>query len=194
LGHQVEAGLERLLTTLEQTLSMVRGTPLEDPVAVVGVVGGALLVAGARLYRLALLTPGLVAGVLLGLQITDGASPEIRLIAALSLGIIGAGLIMLAERFAIAMGGAFLVGGLANTVTPLLLPGEDAWYVPVAGAVLGMMIFPTLFRKLLFILTSLGGALCVAWAMGRPQDLFLVGGLWLVGTVIQWLNRPRNGE
>jgi hypothetical protein len=194
LGHQVEAGLERLLTTLEQTLSMVRGTPLEDPVAVVGVVGGALLVAGARLYRLALLTPGLVAGVLLGLQITDGASPEIRLIAALSLGIIGAGLIMLAERFAIAMGGAFLVGGLANTVTPLLLPGEDAWYVPVAGAVLGMMIFPTLFRKLLFILTSLGGALCVAWAMGRPQDLFLVGGLWLAGTVIQWLNRPRNGE
>jgi hypothetical protein len=193
LGHQVEAGLERLLTTLEQTLSMVRGTPLEDPVAVVGVVGGALLVAGARLYRLALLTPGLVAGVLLGLQITDGASPEIRLIAALSLGIIGAGLIMLAERFAIAMGGAFLVGGLANTVTPLLLPGEDAWYVPVAGAVLGMMIFPTLFRKLLFILTSLGGAL-VAWAMGRPQDLFLVGGLWLAGTVIQWLNRPRNGE
>lgn len=186
--------MERLLTTLEQTLSMVRGTPLEDPVAVVGVVGGALLVAGARLYRLALLTPGLVAGVLLGLQITDGASPEIRLIAALSLGIIGAGLIMLAERFAIAMGGAFLVGGLANTVTPLLLPGEDAWYVPVAGAVLGMMIFPTLFRKLLFILTSLGGALCVAWAMGRPQDLFLVGGLWLAGTVIQWLNRPRNGE
>lgn len=186
--------MQQLLTTLEGALSKLGGTPLEDPVSLVGVVGGALLVAGARLYRLALMAPGLAAGVLLGLQITHGASPELRLVAALCLGIIGAGLVLLAERLAIALGGAFLLGGLANAAAPIVLPGEDAWYVPVAGAVAGLMIFPALFRRLLFIFTALGGALCVAWAMGRPQDLPLIGGLWLAGTVIQWLTRPRPGD
>jgi hypothetical protein len=194
LGEQAEVGVQQVLTALEGALSRLRDTPLEDPVALIGVVGGALLVAGARLYRLALLAPGLAAGVLLGLEMTRGASPELRLIAGLSLGIIGAGLVMLAERLAIALGGAFLVGGLANAAAPVMLPGHDAWYVPVAGAVLGMFIFPTLYRKLLFIFTALGGALCVAWAMGRPQDLPLVGGLWLAGTVTQWLTRSRPGD
>lgn len=186
--------MQQFLTTVESALSRLRGTPLEDPVSVVGVIGGALLVAGARLYRLALLTPGLAAGVLLGLEMTAGASSELRLIAALCLGLIGGGLVLMAERLAIALGGAFLLGGLANAAAPVLLPGQDAWYVPVAGAVVGLLIFPTLFRKLLFIFTSLGGALCIAWAMGRPQDLPLIGGLWLAGTVIQWLTRPQPGD
>ena len=44
-----------LLIAVESVLSKLRGTPLEDPVSVVGVVGGALLVAGLG-YKLALLT------------------------------------------------------------------------------------------------------------------------------------------
>lgn len=186
--------MQQLLIAVESVLSKLRGTPLEDPVSVVGVVGGALLVAGARLYRLALLTPGLAAGVLLGLEITRGASSEIQLIAALCLGIIGAGVVMLIERLAIALGGAFLMGGLTHAAMPVLIPGFNEWYVPIAGALLGLLIFPTLFRKLLFVLTALGGALCVAWAMGTPQDLVMIGGLWLAGTVIQWITRTRKGE
>ena len=183
-----------IMSALQGLLARLQGTPLEDPVFVMGVVGGALLVAGSRLYKLALLTPGLAAGLLLGLEITVGAGPEIRLIAALSLGIIGAGVLLLVERLAISLGGAFLVGGLANAAVPLFLPGQDAWYVPVAGAVLGLLMFPRAFRSLLFLFTALGGALCIAWAMGSPQDLPIIGGLWLVGTIIQWLTRPKKGE
>ena len=183
-----------IMSALQGLLARTQGTPLEDPVFVMGVVGGALLVAGSRLYRLALIAPGLAAGLLLGLEITTGASPEIRLVAALCLGIVGAGVLLLVERLAIALGGAFLVGGLANAITPLVLPGQDAWYVPVAGAVLGLMIFPKMFRSMLFLFTALGGALCIAWATGHPQDLPLIGGLWLVGTVIQWLTRPAKGD
>ena len=186
--------MDRVLATIEGLLSHLRGTPLENPVAVVGVTGGALLVAGARLYWLALMAPGLAAGMLVGLQITAGASPELRLAAGLLLGAVGAALVMLAERLAISIAGAFLVGGLANALAPLFLPEKSAWMVPAGGAVLGLLLFPKLFRSLLFVFTSLGGALCVAWAMGRPQDLPLIGGLWLAGTVIQWLTRPRNGK
>jgi hypothetical protein len=183
-----------IMSALSGLLARAQGTPLEDPVFVMGVVGGALLVAGSRLYRLALVAPGIAAGLLLGLEITAGASPEIRMVAGLSLGVIGAGVLLLVERLAIALGGAFLLGGLANAVTPLVLPGQDAWYVPIAGAVVGLLIFPKLFRSLLFLFTALGGALCIAWAIGRPQDLPVIGGLWLAGTVIQWLTRPAKGE
>ncbi len=180
--------------TIQAALSRLQGTPLEDPTFALGVAGGALLVAGARLYKLAILTPGLAIGVMLGLEITTGASAEVQLIAGLALGLVGAGVMLLAERLAIALAGALLLGGLANALTPLLLPGQDAWYVPAAGAVLGLLIFPRLFRALLFILTSLGGALCIAWSAGRPEELPLIGGLWLAGTVIQWLTRPSRGE
>ncbi|MFT5683110.1 MAG: hypothetical protein ACI8RZ_004037 [Myxococcota bacterium] len=183
-----------IMSAFSGLLARAQGTPLEDPVFVMGVVGGALLVAGSRLYKLALIAPGLAAGLLLGLEITSGASPEIRMVAGLCLGIIGAGVMLLVERLAIALGGAFLVGGLANAVTPLILPGQDAWYVPIAGAVVGLLIFPKMFRSLLFLFTALGGALCIAWAIGRPQDLPIIGGLWLAGTVIQWLTRPAKGE
>ncbi|MDG1481253.1 MAG: hypothetical protein P8R54_16795 [Myxococcota bacterium] len=183
-----------IMSALSGLLARAQGTPLEDPVFVMGVVGGALLVAGSRLYKLALVAPGLAAGLLLGLEVTSGAGPEIRMIAGLCLGIIGAGVMLLVERLAISLGGAFLVGGLANAVTPLVLPGQDAWYVPIAGAVVGLLIFPKMFRSLLFLLTALGGALCIAWAIGRPQDLPSIGGLWLAGTVIQWLTRPAKGE
>ncbi len=183
-----------IMSALSGLLARAQGTPLEDPVFVMGVVGGALLVAGSRLYKLALIAPGLAAGLLLGLEITAGAGPEIRMVAGLCLGIIGAGVMLLVERLAISLGGAFLVGGLANAITPLVLPGQDAWYVPVAGAVVGLLIFPKMFRSLLFLFTALGGALCIAWAIGRPQDLPIIGGLWLAGTVIQWLTRPAKGE
>ncbi|MEL6349459.1 MAG: hypothetical protein AAFV53_40525 [Myxococcota bacterium] len=186
--------MEQLIAWVQSALSGLRGTPLEDPTLLVGIVGGVLLVAGARLYRLALVTPGLAAGMLLGLELTAGASPEIQLVAGLCLGLCGAGVMLLAERVAVSLGGALLVGGLVNAAAPLLLPGQDAWYIPAAGAVVGLFLFPKLFRALLFVFTSLGGALCVSWAMGRPQDLPLIGGLWLVGTVVQWLTRPRNKD
>ena len=183
-----------IVSALQGLLARAQGTPLEDPVFVMGVVGGALLVAGSRLYKLALIAPGMAAGLLLGLEITAGASPQIQLVAGLCLAIVGAGVLLLVERLAVSLGGAFLVGGLANAVTPMFLPGQDAWYVPVAGAVVGLLLFPRLFRSLLFLFTALGGALCIAWAAGRPQDLPLIGGLWLAGTVIQWLTRPGQKE
>lgn len=186
--------MEPIIAFLKSLLGGLQGTPLENPTLLVGIVGGVLLVAGARLYRLAIVTPGLAAGMLLGLELSAGAAPEIRLVIGLCLGICGAGVMLLAERVAISLGGALLMGGLANALAPVLLPGQDAWYLPAAGSVIGLFLFPRLFRSLLFVLTPLGGALCVSWAMGRPQDLPLVGGLWLAGTVVQWLTRPRDGK
>ena len=161
-----------------------------DPVVLLAIVGGILLVAGARLYRLAVVAPGLVGGVLIGAEIMHGADPIMRLVAAIGLAAIGAVLMLIVERVSISVTGAFLLSGITHAAAPILLDSQPPWYVPVAAAVVGLLLFPKLFRSLLFVLTSLGGALCLAWAMDRSQELPLICGMWTVGIVIQWIFRP----
>ena len=161
-----------------------------DPVVLLAIVGGFLLVAGARLYRLAVVSPGLVGGVLMGAQIMQGADPRMRLAAALALALLGAVLMVIVERVAISVTGAFLLAGITHAAAPLVLNAAPPTYVPVVAAVVGLFLFPALFRSLLFVLTPLGGALCLAWALGQPQHLVLICGLWAAGCVTQLIFRP----
>jgi len=165
---------------------------VDDPSRLVGVAGAVLLVAGARFYRLATFTPGLVIGVFVALQITESASADIRMFATILLGLIGAVITVAVERLAIVLAGALLLGGVSHALCPVLIPGEETWYVTAGSAALGALIFPKVFRRLLFILSALGGAMCLAWAMGRTDDVLLIGGLWLFGTITQWLTRKRS--
>jgi len=157
--------------------------------APLGLVGALLLLAGARLYRLAIVGPGFAAGVIVGLQVTGGASPSVQAVAALSLGVVGAVALLFLERVAVAIAGAVLCGGLADAVGPAALGGPVPWYVPLAAALLGLLLFPRLYKALLPVLTSIIGALCLTRALDRPHDLALLGGLALVGIVVQLITR-----
>ena len=56
---------------------------LEDPRLLIGALSAAVLLFGARLYRLVLVTPGLLIGVLLGLHLTAGSALKTQIIAAI---------------------------------------------------------------------------------------------------------------
>ncbi len=154
-----------------------------DPHLPVGVLGVLLAVAGARFYRLAIVAPGFALGVMGGLEVPG--SQEVKLVSAIALGVIGAAVLHLLEKAAVRVGGAFLTAGLAQVAAPLVTGQPNEWYVPVAGGVLGLFLFPALYQKLLPVITAIIGGLCVAWSVGVPEDLRVVGGVAAVGVVIQ---------
>ena len=166
---------------------------LLDPRIPVALLGVLLLGWGARLYKMAIAAPGFVLGVGLVLHFTTGMTPTIAL-AAVVAGLAGAALLLKLERLAVSLTGAVLVGGLVYAVGPLVVTTPLPWFAPLIGAAVGMLLFPGVYRFALRVITPLLGAFCVAWAVGRPQDLLLIGGLAAVGSAFQLLRGGKGGR
>ncbi len=147
--------------------------------------GAVLLLAGGRVYRFAVLTPGVVAGALLAAALPTELDGALRASAALVLAATGAVLCHLLERVAVHAIGALCAAGLANAVWPSLGGTSAPWWGLLVGALLGAFLFPKLFKKLLSFLTALLGALLLAWSLGQAQNIWLLGGLFLGGCVLQ---------
>ena len=158
---------------------------LEDPRLLIGALSAAVLLFGARLYRLVLVTPGLLIGVLLGLHLTAGSALKTQIIAAICVGVLGGGALLLAERIAVGLVGAVVVAGLARAVLPTVLGAGVAWYIPAALGLVGLLLVPRLLRAGIKLLTPLLGAVGLAWAVGRPEQLALIGGLAIFGALFQ---------
>ena len=170
-------------------------TDLTDPALWVGLVGLCLALMGSRLYRLAVLAPGVVLGAALGMEIATRNGFDTQVVAACSLGVLGGFAFYLLERLAIALSGAFVMGGLANLGAAAVTGSSPEWYVPTAGAVVGMFLFPSLYKKLLPFVSAVLGGLCVAWALRAPDDLRLVGGVAIAGLLVQLvLGRKQAGN
>ncbi len=168
---------------------------LTDPRVLVGLISAAVLLFGARMYRLVLVTPGIVVGVLVGLSVTQSTAPGTQATAALCLGVLGAAVLFMVERLAVALVGAVIVAGLARAGMPYLLGAGLPWYVPAAAGVVGLFLMPSLLRGAIKVLTPLLGAVGVTWALGRPGDVLLLGGLAVFGALFQLLVlRSRDGK
>ncbi|MBL8617190.1 MAG: hypothetical protein JNM72_16390 [Deltaproteobacteria bacterium] len=173
-----------------------QGLPAEliDPRALAGLLGLLLLIAGSRFYRVAIIAPGFLAGVALADHFLSGLGGALPLIFALLLGAGGALACHVAERVAVRLVGAVIVSGVVHAVAPLLFQRETPWWwAPVAGAV-GLLLFPRLYERLLPLIGAVLGAICVAWAAGKPQEVGLIGALAAGGLVVQLVWRAVAGE
>lgn len=151
----------------------------------VGVLSAIVLLFGARMYRLVLITPGVAIGVLVGLRLTQDTSAGTQAVAAVCLGIVGAAVLAMAERVAVALVGAVIVAGLSHALLPLITSAGFPWYVPAAAGVVGLFLLPSMLRAAIKLLTPLLGATGVCWALGRPDDLRILVGLTLTGAAFQ---------
>lgn len=163
------------------------------PALLTGIV---LLGWGAKVYRLLVLAPGVLAGVYLGAVLRGwlhlGGMEAVLLTVGLAVG--GALACHFVEGVAVVVGGAALFGALAWFGWPLVQPGPVPVYVPLVAVVVGGLAFPRLYQLLLRPITALVGAWSIAWAVGRPGTLWLVGGLALAGLALQYvLDRPGRG-
>ena len=175
--------------------------PLEVRV-IVGIVGGLLIVGGARAYRWGLGLISFAVGALGGLgallaavELTGQAVPPVAMVfTAVVGGIVVLMVAMMVHRLALIVVG-FFAGATAAVATAALFYDATPLWAPILGALGGSLVFPLLFPLLLKVFTSAAGALVVAWVLQRPDDVLLILGLWVFGVIFQVLtNRGKRRQ
>ena len=152
------------------------------------ILGGALLVAGRKLFWLFVGAAGFVTGMQIATRFTQSAE-GLAIILGLVIGVIFALLAIFLQRIAIAIAG-FLAGGYVLTVLTGMLgldSGAFFWIVYVIGGILGVILVSLLFDWALITLSSLAGASLVVQGL-FPESatgvlIFIV--LFIIGVVIQ---------
>lgn len=153
------------------------------------ILGGALLVAGRKLFWLFVGVAGFVTGMQLASRFWQG-SEAVALIFGLVVGVIFAILAVFLQALVIGIAG-FLIGGyIISALAAMLgidLTGAMTWIVYVAGGILGVIFVSLLFDWALIILSSLAGASLIVqsfFAQGAGSGiLFFI--LLIVGVLIQ---------
>jgi hypothetical protein len=148
--------------------------------------GGALLLAGRKLFWLFVGAAGFVTGIQLATRFWQG--PEwLAIVIGLVIGMIFALLAVFLQAALIAIAG-FLTGGYVLTVLASMLglqvSGMTTWIVYVLGGILGVVLVSFLFDWALITLSSLAGAALIVQAFD-PQGgiVFLI--LFFLGVLIQ---------
>ena len=150
-----------------------------------GLFGVLFLVSGARLYRVLIMLPGAVAGIILGLRLSAGAVEEVQLFSIVFCAVCGLVFSFLLEKAMIAVAGALFGGGLVHVFLPIVTGEEPIWYAPLIGAVFGGMILFPIFPRLIPILSSAAGAFLLLWATHREGDIVLLSALTFFGWILQ---------
>lgn len=147
-----------------------------------GLLGAVLMLRGARLYRVAVIAPGvLLGGAAGGLGAAAlGLGPPAEAVAAVAVAVVGGVACSFAEAVAVRLAGVFVGAGLAQ-----VWPGAP-WWAALVGALAGLLVFPAIWRALLPLLTAAMGTLAVAWAAGHPASPALLVGGTVLGALIQW--------
>ena len=161
----------------------------------VGIFGLLMLLFGDRLYRLMVMAPGFFIGGYIATHHVN-IDPEVQLFATVLCSIVGGFVMLLVEKFTVALFGALLGGALTVSLANLIGGAlSTEWYWPVIGALLGSFLFPPLFKKNLALVTSGIGSLCLAYSLEREQDTVFIVGVGVCGWVLQMmLHRRREKE
>lgn len=152
------------------------------------ILGGALLMAGRKLFWLFVGAAGFVTGMQLATRFTQ-SSEGLAIIIGLVIGLLFAVLAIFLQRIAIAIAG-FLAGGYILTALAGMLgldAGAFVWIVFVLGGIIGVILVSLLFDWALITLSSLAGASLVIESL-FPQNatgglIFII--LCIIGVVIQ---------
>jgi hypothetical protein len=153
------------------------------------ILGGALLVAGRKLFWLFVGAAGFITGVQLATRFSQG--PDwLALVIGLILGVIFALLAVFLQAVILWIAG-FLAGGYVVSVLAatlgIELGGTTTWLVYVIGGVLGVILVSLLFDWALITLSSLVGASLIIqsfFAQGASSGILFIL-LFLAGVLIQ---------
>jgi hypothetical protein len=174
----------RLAEATSTLVALAESTPLG--VRGFAAVGGVVLILlGARFYRLAVAAPGAILGVLLATHLMAGMDDMTRTIAAIAAAVVGAMITGFIEKLATRLAGGLVGAFFTDALWPLFQTAEMPLWVPAAGALVGLLIFPVFWRTALKIITPFLGSLCVAYAVGHPTHPVIIIGLTALGALIQ---------
>lgn len=151
--------------------------------------GIVLLTLGRRLFWLFVGGVGFIIGINLATQFLSGLPQWTIVLIALVIGLIGAGLAVLLQGFAIGIAG-FLAGGYIAIAIYNMLTGQAggvSWVIFIIGGIIGAVFLGLIFDWALIILSSLFGAQLIVQFFHPSSSMagivFVV--LLLVGIAIQ---------
>src|ERR1700690_2095982 len=163
------------------------------------ILGGALLVAGRKLFWLFVGVIGFIIGAQVATRFFHG-SDLVTLIAGLGLGVIFAVLAIFLETLAIGIAG-FLGGGyilLSFAGLFGLDKGILAWIIFIVGGIIGAVLIASLFDWALIIISSLAGSSMAINAVhfGRLIAALIFIVLFFIGIAVQasTFNTEKRGE
>lgn len=153
------------------------------------ILGGALLIAGRKLFWLFVGALGFVTGLQLTTRLWQGPE-ELAIIIGLAVGVIFAMLAIFLQAIAIGIAGFFAGAYVLSALVAMLgldVTGALIWIIYVAGGIIGLILVSVLFDWAIITLSSLAGASLLVEAF-LPRDasgglIFMI--LFLVGVVIQ---------
>jgi hypothetical protein len=161
-------------------------TPSRLLLAIAGI---ALLVAGRRLFWLAVGLLGFIAGYQAMERWGSGLPHSAAFVVAIAVGVIGMILAVVVQRVAVALAGFLLGVVLATFLLPLTGLALGPWHGLVVAAAGLLMAFVALgiFSLALVVLTAGAGAAMLAEAIAAPPPwgVPLLVVLWVIGVVVQ---------
>jgi len=163
---------------------------LNSSIPLVGlIVGVALLFFGRKLFWLFVAAIGFAAGMEIAPQITTTPSPIFVLIIALGLGVLGAILSIVIQKFAIAVAGFVAGGRLAVGLSSAFYVNhaEYSRIIFLIGGILGAILLLLLFDWVLILFTSVEGAHLISSMIVLPQTgcMIVLIVLIVIGVVAQ---------
>jgi len=149
------------------------------------VLGGALLLAGRKLFWLFVGAVGFVTGLQLATSFWQG--PEgLALVFGLIIGVIFALLAIFMQTITIGIAG-FLAGGFILNAMAVMFGLDAGWIIYIIGGLIGLALVIFLFDWAIITLSSLAGASLVVQSFlpegGAGGIIFTV--LFLIGVVVQ---------
>jgi len=167
---------------------------------VVGLIGLVLLFRGAKTYKPALMLTSFSVGSmtsvttiwmgvsLMGVPLT----PMLVLVGGLIGGLGTMWIAFMMHKMALMTIGA-TVGAVVGTALFAIIYAAPPFWAPLVGGLAGVISFPILFPIFLKFFTSAAGSVVVAWALGYPSNILVVGGLWGAGLAAQVMFGPKGG-
>jgi len=149
------------------------------------VLGGALLLAGRKLFWLFVGAVGFVTGLQLATSFWQG-SEGLALVFGLILGVIFALLAIFMQTITIGIAG-FLAGGFILNAMAVMFGLDAGWIIYIIGGLIGLALVIFLFDWAIITLSSLAGASLVVQAFlpegGAGGIIFTI--LFLIGVIVQ---------
>ena len=148
------------------------------------------MVAGGRWYHRGIALAAFALGAMatsaallwLAEVVASAGQPVVVLVGALVGGITLATVARMAHRLALVLIGA--MAGLVLGGAAVQWLSSPAWFAGI-GMLVGGLLAPFVYDRLLKIVTPAVGAVAVAWALGRPDSLVLLAALWAFGAAVQ---------
>jgi hypothetical protein len=148
-----------------------------------------LLFLGRKLFWISVAALGFIVGMTYAPQIFPDQPQTVIIIISLIVGLLGALITSLLQRFAVGISGlaagAYIVYYLLQNVA--VNAGQYQWLIIVAGGIIGAILAGSMFDWALILLTGATGATLITEGVGlaMPFSAALLVGLFILGVIMQ---------